>query len=329
MPFKEFISTFDANHGLGSQPLFWVAITYPIGLFFSTGSWAWVGLELEITSKGFNQFIEISKLPLGLLALSIPLAVLTARLHGTKQTALQIEKANEQIANTEKQIIETQQKNKTDLYIAHYNHFQQFIESCISTYESLFDSKLKKDLDIRIDIRLLYSRWYPNSSIHYGVGAFNSKASEELLDTLSELNELASSILFNCKKTDPEQLKLNISAQFSNIALRVSNQLYIENNGLGLFKNLTLKYRVPFECYLLIREPKDLYHIIEFFKMFPTSILNFELSEQEILDRFKFTSQQFETAWNMDKDIREDFETVYKSLKINHHALENPEAPWQ
>ncbi|MGM8892084.1 hypothetical protein ACS8FA_14715, partial [Psychrobacter sp. 1Y1] len=126
--FIKYSCTFDATHGLARQPLFWVAIVYPIGLFFFTGLYAWAGTNFDISATGFNQFIEISKLPLGLLALSLPLAVLTARLHGTKQTAMQIQK-------TEQQIKEAQQKNKTDLYLAHYKHFCEHIDSILEIIE--------------------------------------------------------------------------------------------------------------------------------------------------------------------------------------------------
>lgn len=156
--FWKYNTTFDASHGLGSQPLFWITIIYPIGLFFSTGFWAWYGYNLDISEDGFIKFVEISKLPLGLLGLSIPLAVLTARLHGTKQTALQIIK-------TQKQIEEAQQKNKTDLYLAHYKHFCDYLDELSQSFS---EKELIQSTKIHFNKHVLYRWIYPESSISTG-----------------------------------------------------------------------------------------------------------------------------------------------------------------
>ncbi|ABZ75871.1 hypothetical protein Shal_1303 [Shewanella halifaxensis HAW-EB4] len=125
--FPFYFTHFEPKDGLELQTPFWASIFIPIILFICTGIFAWSGSTPDLSAQGFITFLLISQLPIGLLALAIPLAVLTGRIHGTKQTALQIEKANVQIENTEKQILETQQKNKTDLYLAHYKHFSEHL----------------------------------------------------------------------------------------------------------------------------------------------------------------------------------------------------------
>lgn len=171
----KFCRSFDANHGLGSQPWFSMAIVYPVGLFFSTGYWAWSGLNLKISADGFKLFIEVSKLPLGLLALSIPLAALTARLHGTKQTALQIKVVG--------------QKNISDLYIAHYNHFCNHIEMLEMNYRS----EQSEGRSLSFNKKLLYKQLYPDSTLTSGVSdlSFNlfnrvSNRIENLYDFLED-----------------------------------------------------------------------------------------------------------------------------------------------
>ncbi|MFV7784286.1 hypothetical protein ACNPKB_10900 [Shewanella marisflavi] len=168
--FVKFNSTFDAKHGLASQPIFWMTIVYPIGIFFSTGIWVWYGRSLDISADGFSTFIEISKLPLGLLGLSIPLSVLTARLHGTKQTALQISKA-------QRQIEETQQKNKTDLYLAHYNHFCDHISMLEMNYRTQNSDKCH----LTFNKKSLYKQLFPEATLATGV----SKLSFDLFDRIS------------------------------------------------------------------------------------------------------------------------------------------------
>lgn len=86
--------TLNPEQGLHLQPLFWFSILTPFAVFLSFGVYAWEGFQLDFSYDGFENFIRLSKLPLGLLGLSLPLAVLVSRLHSTVQTATQIEIAN-------------------------------------------------------------------------------------------------------------------------------------------------------------------------------------------------------------------------------------------
>jgi len=154
-----YFTHFDPNNGLERQSPFWASIFIPIILFCSTGIFVWIETTPNVSAEGFNTFISISQLPIGLLALAIPLAVLTGRIHGTKQTALQIEK-------TQNQIDETQQKNKTDLYLAHYNFFSNYLAEMSNSFSN--DKALKAHSVLRFDVNHLYRNLYPNSSMSSG-----------------------------------------------------------------------------------------------------------------------------------------------------------------
>lgn len=80
------------KYGLGSQTLFWVVILVPLVWFLFFGLFSWRGYSVELSAGGFEEFIKISTLPIGLLSLSIPLTALVTYLHSTAQTAKQIEK---------------------------------------------------------------------------------------------------------------------------------------------------------------------------------------------------------------------------------------------
>ncbi|MBP6082234.1 MAG: hypothetical protein KA732_13270 [Providencia sp.] len=82
---------------LTSQKLFWAAIFIPLLSFLYFGLFSWVGHSVDMSAKGLNTFITISKLPLGLLSLSIPLVAIITSLHRSLQTATQISTANIQI----------------------------------------------------------------------------------------------------------------------------------------------------------------------------------------------------------------------------------------
>lgn len=97
---------------LTSQTLFWLAISMPFFSFCYFGAFSWYGKPILFNADGFERFIKISTLPLGLLSLSIPLTAVINNIHRTIQTNKQIE--------------ETTKKNISDLY---YSHKKFFFES--------------------------------------------------------------------------------------------------------------------------------------------------------------------------------------------------------
>lgn len=99
------------DKNLFRQPLFWLSIGAPAYYFLIIGGWAWKEFALSITAHGFNNFLEISKLPLLILASSVPLAAIVNNIHRTIQT--------------EKQITESEKKNLSDSY---YNHFKNTLD---------------------------------------------------------------------------------------------------------------------------------------------------------------------------------------------------------
>ena len=87
---KRFTSalTLSADEGLSSQGLLWLSIFCPFLYFIILGFVAWQGSEISITGEGLNTFFSLSKLPLAIVSLTIPLSVLVSRFHATKQTAV-------------------------------------------------------------------------------------------------------------------------------------------------------------------------------------------------------------------------------------------------
>nr|ELR5208982.1 hypothetical protein [Providencia rettgeri] len=110
---------------LSEQTLFRLAIIIPVVSFFYFGVFAWWGKTPVISAHGFQRFIEISTLPLGLLSLTIPFTAVINNMHRTVQT-------NEQIN-------QTQSKNSIDLYL---NHKKSAIE--------YFEKNLQKEISIEV-----------------------------------------------------------------------------------------------------------------------------------------------------------------------------------
>ncbi|HGN1884953.1 hypothetical protein [Proteus mirabilis] len=108
------------HNSLSSQKLFWGAILIPFISFLYFGFFSWVGHSVDLSSEGLNRFIMISKLPLGLLSLSIPFVAIITSLHRSIQTAAQISSANTQIDLAKK-------KNTLDEL---FSREKNFVEKC-------------------------------------------------------------------------------------------------------------------------------------------------------------------------------------------------------
>ena len=103
-----------------SQGMFWVTIWVPLFSFLFFGSYAWQYYDVDLNAKGLDTFIEISKLPLGLLSLSIPLVAIVSSVHRSIQTEAQISSAMTQIDLAKK-------KNSLDEY---YVREKNLVDKC-------------------------------------------------------------------------------------------------------------------------------------------------------------------------------------------------------
>ncbi len=110
---KYFISI-HPDKGLWQQGPFWLSITYPLIAFLTFGIPVWGQFEPSITADGYANFLKISTLPLGLLALAIPFTAITSRFHSAQQTVTQIT-----IAQT---------KNNLDAFYSHRKEFFDYFD---------------------------------------------------------------------------------------------------------------------------------------------------------------------------------------------------------
>ncbi len=124
------IFTFEPEKGLAEQPPLWMGLTTPLFYALIIGSYAWAPYSIDISSKGFKEFISVSTLPLAVLSLTIPIAVLVSRLHSTLQTAIQIQ--------------HTKLKNNIDIFHAHRkNLFEYFDRIGTVQYSEKFTAEFK------------------------------------------------------------------------------------------------------------------------------------------------------------------------------------------
>lgn len=170
------------------QPLFWISIGVPLATFLFFGSLIWLEKlhSFSLTNHGYQRFIEISKLPLLLLAAAVPLASIINNLHRTIQT--------------EKQINESEKKNKTDSYYAHAKFQTDYLKSLPETILKTKIEGVEHSKTIKITYPLsLYQKLYPNSSPVYGVEyEANKNHTKLILQSWMKINN----ILTEFKKID-------------------------------------------------------------------------------------------------------------------------------
>lgn len=154
LTFYNFACHLNPRRGLFSQYplLFWLSTIF---LYFLAAGYAcWSTYTLSFTPKGFDTFIEISKFPLGVLSLTIPVGVFISRLHSTQQTAAQIEA--------------TDMKNRLDAFHAQRKGIVEYIAS-------LGTIKLAHQVSLKIQInQAFHSAVFCNST--HTTGALEADA---------------------------------------------------------------------------------------------------------------------------------------------------------
>ena len=161
------------------QPLFISSVLVPLQMFLLYGLWAWKGHSIDFTSKGFSTFLDISKLPLLILASSVPLAAIINNIHRTIQTENQIEKTQDQI----NLVIE---KNKTDSYYSHLKSYSDIFQTLPKF--KILRLNIKDDCFEETELSIvhpygLYKNIFPLSSIKNG---YNTSIEQSFLEKLQK-----------------------------------------------------------------------------------------------------------------------------------------------
>ena len=126
-------------------------------------------LIFDFTYTGFNQFISIFKVPIGILAAAIPIVAVYATNHRSEQTKKQIEIANSQ-----------------NNFINHFKHIEEF--------EKYIDSHFHEPVTQLTSARKTYNKLFPNSregnfTLSEGILNKIEEDSQEIVTCLIEVNE--------------------------------------------------------------------------------------------------------------------------------------------
>lgn len=197
------------NHeNLFNQKLFWIVILIPTVSFLYFGFFSWLGHKPQLNSEGMNNFLNITKLPLFILASVVPLGAIVSNLHRTYQM--------------EAQIKNSESKNNLDAFYAHYKYHTESLSKICSDKKITYLKHKKFDElnSLKMSIKkphVLYKLFFPSSNPVNGPDYTPSnkvillliKRIDELTISIIELDEkyLADKISNGIKEGD-EKLKV-------------------------------------------------------------------------------------------------------------------------
>lgn len=196
------------HKNLFNQELFWIAILTPVFSFIYFGIFSWLGHTPQVDSKGMGNFLEISKLPLILLASAVPLGAIVTNLHRTYQVEAQIKTA--------------EAKNLLDGYYAHNKYYVECF-SKININRRIMKSNFEKLEDVNaltISVsqpHTLYKKLFPESSPIVGPQYSPSDSK------IRKINFLTNNILQGFEKLDHDFFvdKLNNNLSLDDETFRI------------------------------------------------------------------------------------------------------------
>ncbi|MFJ3354562.1 hypothetical protein [Serratia liquefaciens] len=159
---------------LSHQWLFWLSILIPLLISLLLSIPLWLQTKINISAEGYDDFLRIFKLPIGVLSLSIPLVAIVAHIHRTIQTAKQIELTN--------------QKNITDRFFAHHKYIVDSLSSIkgheLKINEATITPKVSHPY-------ALYRFIFPTSSYTSGIDISTQNTYiDSIIDRLAKIEEL-------------------------------------------------------------------------------------------------------------------------------------------
>ena len=181
---------------LTKQNLFKQSIRVPVISSLYFGAFSWIGHLPQFDAEGFSTFIDISKLPISLLSLSIPFVAIVANIHRTIQTENQIKK-------TQQQIDLVTEKNRNDAYYAHLKNYSDMFKTLPSFILSRRDSFTFKKNTIKLSVDHTYSLYkniFKDSSISMG---YSNEVDKKLLKKLENTYTRIGNLIIENGLTDP------------------------------------------------------------------------------------------------------------------------------
>lgn len=175
---------------LSEQWLFRLSILIPLSISILLCIPLWFKTEWDFSAKGYDVFLNLYKLPIGVLSLSIPFVAIVAHIHRTIQTS--------------EQISTTRRKNAADSFFAHHKFMIEAINKISDKNTTIFDG-VKYKID---DPYHLYDNFFKNSSYENGIDTSNISFLVEKIE--SKINIIKTSLFIAKEEMDNKHLKIKL-----------------------------------------------------------------------------------------------------------------------
>ncbi len=144
------MSIFSVNHKqpLFRNSLFWLSILLPLFLGVFLGFFIWIDYSLSFTSLGYSNFLNISKLPLGVMSLAFPISGVFIVHYTSKQKS---------------EILYTSEVDKLEGLLKKSNEIKQLLKR-LSRVRNFFmfyirnSNKIQVNLNVKIEENV-YKHW--------------------------------------------------------------------------------------------------------------------------------------------------------------------------
>ncbi|WP_447870989.1 hypothetical protein [Serratia fonticola] len=175
---------------LSEQWLFRLSILIPLSISILLCIPLWFKTEWDFSAKGYDVFLNLYKLPIGVLSLSIPFVAIVAHIHRTIQTS--------------EQISTTRRKNAADSFFAHHKFMIEAINKISDKNTSTLDEK-KYKID---DPYHLYDNFFKNSSYENGIDTNNISFLVDKIE--NKINIIKKSIVTAKEEMNNKHLKIKL-----------------------------------------------------------------------------------------------------------------------
>lgn len=225
------------DESLSKQHLFKLSIGGPllIAALLCIPLWFDKNINLSLTYSGYENFLSIFKLPIGVWSLSIPLVAIVAHIHRTIQTASQIEA--------------TKAKNLSDSFFSHHKFVTEALSKLpvypLKINNTEFDSKLDAPYS-------LYNKFFPKSSYENG---FSQEGFSDVVSVIQDtINSLSASLSMSKNSTDHEKELFHNFDHIIFSANKLKEEMLLsiyktDNNNVYMYRSdtRTFKLAIPYE----------------------------------------------------------------------------------
>ncbi|CAI0768873.1 Uncharacterised protein [Serratia fonticola] len=192
---------------LSEQWLFRLSILIPLSISILLCIPLWFKTEWDFSAKGYDAFLNLYKLPIGVLSLSIPFVAIVAHIHRTIQTS--------------EQISTTRRKNAADSFFAHHKFM-------IEAINKISEKNMSRFLNYKYKIEdpyHLYDNFFKNSSYEKGIDSSNINSLVDKIE--NEVENIKASLCIAKEEMDNKHLKITLLAEIMRAVKEIESILSI------------------------------------------------------------------------------------------------------